>query len=85
MELAVGMEPDHRGLMAIVREEPPPSEEPMDLLSSVWCSSAIQVLQTGPKEEDRSLALVEHPVMALDDDRRDLSQLQVSVGNFSVL
>ncbi|KAE8782311.1 VAN3-binding protein [Hordeum vulgare] len=41
-----------------------------------WCSSAIQVLQTGPKEEDRSLALVEHPVMGLDDDRRDLSQLQ---------
>ncbi|KAF7017161.1 hypothetical protein CFC21_030640 [Triticum aestivum] len=73
---AAGMEPDHRGLMAIVREEPPPSEEPMDLLSSAWCSSAIQVLQTGPKEEDRSLALVEHPVMGLDDDRRDLSQLQ---------
>uniref|UniRef100_A0A453CBF5 Pleckstrin-like plant domain-containing protein n=1 Tax=Aegilops tauschii subsp. strangulata TaxID=200361 RepID=A0A453CBF5_AEGTS len=70
------MEPDHRGLMAIVREEPPPSEEPMDLLSSAWCSSAIQVLQMGPKEEDRSLALVEHPVMGLDDDRRDLSQLQ---------
>uniref|UniRef100_A0ACD5V6F0 Uncharacterized protein n=1 Tax=Avena sativa TaxID=4498 RepID=A0ACD5V6F0_AVESA len=67
------MEPD-RGLIA--REEPLPLE-PMDLLSSAWCSSAIQVLQTGPVE-DRSLALVEHPVVALDDDRRDLSQLQRS-------
>ncbi|KAM0901167.1 hypothetical protein ACQ4PT_020174 [Festuca glaucescens] len=67
------MEPD-RGPVAIEREEPPPS---MDLLSSAWCSSAIQVLQTGPKE-DCSLALVEHPVVALEDDRRDLSQLQRS-------
>jgi hypothetical protein len=57
------MEPD-RGL--IVYEEPPP--EPTDLLSSAWCSSAIQVLQTGPKE--CSMALVEHPVMSLD--RKDM-------------
>jgi hypothetical protein len=82
VELAVAMEPD-RGSIAIAGEEPPPSE-PMDLLSSAWCSSAIQVLQTGPKE-DCSLALVEHPVVALDDDRRDLSQLQVSECNFSLL
>ncbi|XP_062226070.1 VAN3-binding protein-like [Phragmites australis] len=63
------MEPD-RSLIAY--EEPPP--EPMDLLSSAWCSSAIQVLQTGPK--DCSMALVEHPVMTLDNDRKD--QLQKS-------
>ncbi|PUZ47841.1 hypothetical protein GQ55_7G198300 [Panicum hallii var. hallii] len=59
------MEPD-RGLIAC--EEPPP--EPTDLLSSAWCSSAIQVLQTGPKE--CSMALVEHPVMSLGNDRKDL-------------
>ncbi|KAG2573079.1 VAN3-binding protein-like [Panicum virgatum] len=59
------MEPD-RGLIAC--EEPSP--EPTDLLSSAWCSSAIQVLQTGPKE--CSMALVEHPVMSLDNDRKDL-------------
>ncbi|KAJ1271731.1 hypothetical protein BS78_06G148700 [Paspalum vaginatum] len=59
------MEPD-RGLIAY--EEPPP--ESTDLLSSAWCSSAIQVLQTGPKE--CSMALVEHPVMALGNDRNDL-------------
>ncbi|XP_062185164.1 VAN3-binding protein-like [Phragmites australis] len=63
------MEPD-RGLIAY--EEPP--LEPMDLLSSAWCSSAIQVLQKGPK--NCSMALVEHPVMALDNDRKD--QLQKS-------
>ncbi|KAG8065181.1 hypothetical protein GUJ93_ZPchr0004g39115 [Zizania palustris] len=42
----------------------------MDLLSSAWCSSAIQVLQTGPI--DFSMALVENPVMAPDNDIRDL-------------
>uniref|UniRef100_A0A0E0KSC7 PH domain-containing protein n=1 Tax=Oryza punctata TaxID=4537 RepID=A0A0E0KSC7_ORYPU len=59
------MEPD-RSLIAC--EEPP--SEPMDLLSSAWCSSAIQVLQTGPM--DCSMALVENPVLAPDNDRRDL-------------
>ncbi|KAG8065180.1 hypothetical protein GUJ93_ZPchr0004g40129 [Zizania palustris] len=59
------MEPD-RAL--IVCEEPP--SDPMDLLSSAWCSSAIQVLQTGPI--DFSMALVENPVMAPDNDIRDL-------------
>nr|CAB3487520.1 unnamed protein product [Digitaria exilis] len=58
------MEPD-RGLIAY--EEPPP--EATDLLSSAWCSSAIQVLQ-GPKE--CSMALVEHPVMSLDKDQKNL-------------
>lgn len=67
------MEPD-RGLVAY--EEPPP--ESTDLLSSAWCSSAIQVLQTGPKE--CSMALVEHPVMSLD--RKDL--LSVSVHSVTV-
>uniref|UniRef100_A0A0E0PB27 PH domain-containing protein n=1 Tax=Oryza rufipogon TaxID=4529 RepID=A0A0E0PB27_ORYRU len=52
----------------IACEEPP--SEPMDLLSSAWCSSAIQVLQTGSM--DCSMALVENPVMAPDNDRRDL-------------
>ncbi|XP_040379516.1 VAN3-binding protein isoform X2 [Oryza brachyantha] len=42
----------------------------MDLLSSAWCSSAIQVLQTGPM--DCAMALVENPVMAPDNERRDL-------------
>uniref|UniRef100_J3LZ96 Uncharacterized protein n=1 Tax=Oryza brachyantha TaxID=4533 RepID=J3LZ96_ORYBR len=59
------MEPD-RSLIAC--EEPP--LEPMDLLSSAWCSSAIQVLQTGPM--DCAMALVENPVMAPDNERRDL-------------
>ncbi|CAN6235510.1 unnamed protein product [Urochloa humidicola] len=58
------MEPE-RGLIAY--EEPP--LEPTDLLSSAWCSSAIQVLQIEPKE--CSMALVEHPVMSLDNDRKD--------------
>jgi len=65
------MEPD-RGLIAC--EEPPP--EPTDLLSSAWCSSAIQVLQTGPKE--CSMALVEHPVMSFDNDRKDLLSVSVA-------
>ncbi|XP_015636942.1 VAN3-binding protein [Oryza sativa Japonica Group] len=52
----------------IACEEPP--SEPMDFLSSAWCSSAIQVLQTGSM--DCSMALVENPVMAPDNDRRDL-------------
>uniref|UniRef100_A0A0D9W6R0 PH domain-containing protein n=1 Tax=Leersia perrieri TaxID=77586 RepID=A0A0D9W6R0_9ORYZ len=55
----MAMEPD-RGLIAC--EEPP--SEPMDLLSSAWCSSAIQVLQAGPI--DCSMAL------APENDRRDL-------------
>ncbi|KAF0891818.1 hypothetical protein E2562_010998 [Oryza meyeriana var. granulata] len=59
------MEPD-RSLIAC--EEPP--SEPIDLLSSAWCSSAIQVLQTGPV--DCSMALVENPVMAPDNESRDL-------------
>lgn len=59
------MEPE-RGLIAY--EEQPP--ESTDLLSSAWCSSAIQVLHTGPKES--SMALVEHPVMALGSDRNDM-------------
>ncbi|KAL6903632.1 hypothetical protein ACP4OV_004445 [Aristida adscensionis] len=61
------MEPD-RSLIAY--EEPP--SEPTDLLSSAWCSSALQVLQTGPK--DCSMALVEHPVVALEKDRKDMLQ-----------
>ncbi|KAL6650972.1 hypothetical protein ACP70R_009897 [Stipagrostis hirtigluma subsp. patula] len=61
------MEPE-RGLIAY--EEP--SSEPTDLLSSAWCSSAIQVLQAAPK--DCSMALVEHPVMALQNDRKDMLQ-----------
>ena len=69
------MEPD-RGLIAC--EEPPP--EPTDLLSSAWCSSAIQVLQTGPKE--CSMALVEHPVLSLDNERKDL--LSVSEDSVTV-
>jgi len=59
------MEPE-RGLIAY--EEPAP--ESTDLLSSAWCSSAIQVHHTGPKE--CSMALVEHPVMALGNDRNDM-------------
>ncbi|CAL5031232.1 unnamed protein product [Urochloa decumbens] len=70
------MEPE-RGLIAY--DEPPP--EPTDLLSSAWCSSAIQVLQTEPKE--CSMALVEHPVMSLDNDRKDL--LSVSKSNRSLV
>ncbi|KAL5215127.1 hypothetical protein ABZP36_004279 [Zizania latifolia] len=60
------MEPDR----ALIAYEEPPSEEPMDLLSSAWCNSAIQVLQTGPM--DCSMALVENPVMAPDNDIRNL-------------
>ncbi|GJN02449.1 hypothetical protein PR202_ga19801 [Eleusine coracana subsp. coracana] len=55
-------------------EEPPP--EPRDLLSSSWCSSAIQVLQTEPK--DYSMALVENPVPTLETEKKDLLQLQKS-------
>jgi hypothetical protein len=58
----------------IACEEPP--SEPMDFLSSAWCSSAIQVLQTGSM--DCSMALVENPVMAPDNDRRDLLPVSVS-------
>uniref|UniRef100_A0A804ME13 VAN3-binding protein-like auxin canalisation domain-containing protein n=1 Tax=Zea mays TaxID=4577 RepID=A0A804ME13_MAIZE len=63
------MEADlERGL--IVYEEPGP--EPTDLLSSAWCSSAaIRVLHAGPKDEC-SMALVEHPVMALGSGRSDV-------------
>jgi hypothetical protein len=57
------MEPD-RGLTSY--EEPPP--QPRDLLSSSWCSSAIQVLQTEPK--DYSMALVENPVPTLETEKR---------------
>ncbi|XP_066349909.1 VAN3-binding protein [Miscanthus floridulus] len=59
------MEPE-RGLIAY--EEPAP--ESTDLLSSAWCSSAIKVLHTGPKE--CSMALVEHSVMALGNDSNDM-------------
>jgi hypothetical protein len=61
------MEPE-RGLIAY--EEPAP--ESTDLLSSAWCSSAIQVLHTGPKAKECSMALVEHPVMALGNGRNDM-------------
>ncbi|NP_001335056.1 uncharacterized protein LOC100502080 [Zea mays] len=60
------MEPE-RGLIAY--EGPPPDST--DLLSSAWCSSAIQVLDTGGHKEC-SMALVEHPVMALGNDRNDV-------------
>ncbi|TVU15373.1 hypothetical protein EJB05_38891 [Eragrostis curvula] len=61
------MEPD-RGL--VVYEEPP--SEPTDLLSSSWCSSAIQVLQKEPK--DYSMALVENPVPTLESEKKDMFQ-----------
>jgi hypothetical protein len=62
------MEPD-RGLTSY--EEPPP--QPRDLLSSSWCSSAIHVLQTEPK--DYSMALVENPVPMLETEKKDLFQV----------